>query len=46
MGDSFMSNTWSTKNYKDVLNFVGGQRVETTLQDIDSGTFSLPMVIL
>ena len=27
---------------KECYNFVGGARVETTLQDIDSGTFSLP----
>jgi len=27
---------------KDILNFVGGQRVETTLQAVDSGVFSLP----
>ena len=51
MGRTANLNTWVThtcptlgqpRTTKDVLNFVGGQRVETTLQDIDSGTFSLP----
>ena len=51
MGRTANLNTWVThtcptlgqpRTTKDVLNFVGGARVETTLQDIDSGTFSLP----
>ena len=51
MGRTANVNTWVThscptlgqpRTTKDVLNFVGGQRVETTLQDIDSGVFSLP----
>ena len=51
MGRTANLDTWVThtcptlgqpRTTKDVLNFVGGARVETTLQDIDSGTFSLP----
>ena len=51
MGRTANVNTWVThscptlgqpRTTKNVLNFVGGQRVETTLQDIDSGIFSLP----
>ena len=51
MGRTANLNTWVThtcptlgqpRTTKDILNFVGGQRVETTLQEIDSGTFSLP----
>ena len=51
MGRTANVNTWVThtsetlgqpRTTKNVLNFVGGQRVKTTLQDIDSGVFSLP----
>ena len=51
MGRTANLNTWVThccptlgqpRTTKDILNFVGGARVETTLQDIDSGVFSLP----
>ena len=51
MGRTANLNTWVThtcptlgqpRTTKDILNFVGGQRVETTLQDVDSGIFSLP----
>ena len=51
MGRTANVNTWVThscptlgqpRTTKNVLNFVGGQRVETTLQDVDSGIFSLP----
>lgn len=51
MGRTANLNTWVThtcptlgqpRTTKDILNFVGSQRVETTLQDVDSGIFSLP----
>jgi hypothetical protein len=51
MGRTANVNTWVThccptlgqpRTTKDILNFVGGERVETTLQDVDSGVFSLP----
>ena len=51
MGRTANLNTWVThtcptlgqpRTTKDILNFVGGQRVETTLQEVDGGTFSLP----
>ena len=51
MGRTANLNTWVThccptlgqpRTTKDILNFTGGARVETTLQDVDSGVFSLP----
>ena len=47
MGRTANLNTWVThscptlgqpRTTKDILNFVGGQRVETTLQEVDGGT--------
>ena len=41
MGDSFMSTLGQPRTTKNVLN-CRWSKVETTLQDIDSGIFSLP----
>ena len=42
MGHTYTTGLGQARVIKECYNFVGGARVSTTLQDIDSGIFGLP----